>query len=261
MVGMRKTLPVLALLLLLPGLAGGAKAARPWIGIAVERGDKGVRVTEALAGTPAARAGLRAGDVVLAIDGTAVSLPDELIWRVQERGVGQKVVLTVHRDGKRLQVELALEARPGELELVRDRLVGKRAPDFSLAGIAGPTPTRLAGLAGQVVLVDFWATWCGACRESLPRLLEWQRAYGPRGLRLVGVSSEKPEVLRKFASGRELPFTVAVDPDDKVGATYHVPAIPMLVVIDRAGVVRFVHIGGGAHLDEVEAAIRPLLAP
>src|SRR6266702_3483052 len=153
--GMRRPLLLLALLAAVPARA--QEAAAPWIGIAIAEGEKGVLVSQVLDGTPAQKAGLKAGDQVVTIDGVTVVKPGDLIGRVQDKGVGTKVVLGVLRGGKTETVTLALEARPDEIQLLRDHLVGRRAPAFALAEAKGPYPATLASLTGNVVVVEFWA--------------------------------------------------------------------------------------------------------
>ena len=254
---MRRLASALALaLLLLPGVASAAtgsyvEAARPWIGILIGQGAKGVLVKEVLPKTPAERSGLKAGDQVLAIDGVAVRTEGELIGKVQEKGVGQRVSLRLQRGPKEVAIQLALEAKPDELKMLQDRLLGRPAPLFAVKGL---TP---ASLKGQVLVVEFWATWCGPCRSALPRLGEWQKRYGQRGLKIVGISDEAAPLVAKFASDKKLQHLVGSDPSAKDG--YGVPAIPMFVVVDRAGIVRYVDLGAGSKLDGVEQAFVPLL--
>jgi peroxiredoxin len=235
--------------------ASAQQSARPWIGIAIEKGERGVRVKQAVEGTPAARAGIAAGDEVVAIDGAAVADPTELIAKIGERGVGQTVKLTVARGGKERTLDLALEARPDELALLRDRLLGKKAPPFALAASQGAYPAKLDALAGNVVVVEFWATWCAPCNPTIPRLSAWQEKYGPRGLRVVALSTEPMDVISAHvAKKKSVKYTVASDEDAKVYEAYLVPSVPTLVVIDRKGQVRHVDVGGGSKLDGVEAA-------
>src|SRR5262245_61541602 len=105
---MRRLASVLALVSAMVPWPGPARAAglpnfqqaRPWIGILIEAGVRGVRIKEVMAKTPAEKAGLKASDEVLALDGVPVKTEGELIGRVQERGVGQRVTLKILRQGK-----------------------------------------------------------------------------------------------------------------------------------------------------------------
>ncbi len=249
---------VLALVLLLVPAARAQTSATPWIGIGLGPGTEGVGITALIENAPGQRAGLLPGDQVLAIDGAPVKVGQELVERVAEKGVGQTVTLTVLRAGKRFEVKLALEARPDQLQLLRDHLVGKKAPAFALEG-KGPHPARLDALSGKVVVLEFWATWCGPCNSTLPRLSEWQRRYGKRGLRVVGVSTEPLPVLTKHIGRRELGYTLATDPEGAMSDRFQVPAVPTFVVIDAGGIVRHVDVGAGSRVDAVEAAFLPLL--
>jgi thiol-disulfide isomerase/thioredoxin len=241
-----------------PAVRAEVGAARPWIGIAIEKGDKGVRVKDVRGKTPAEAAGLKASDEVVSIDGAPVKEPGELIDIVQKKGVGASVKLSVVRDGKPLEVTLALAARPDEAQMLRDHLIGKPAPALEAEKLAGPHD--LAGLKGNVVIVEFWATWCGPCRSTMPVLTDWQKKYGKDGLRVVGVSAEEADVLTPFLAKHKLGYTVARDTTGKLSGSFAVPAIPTIVVIDRDGVVRFAEVGAGDTLARAEAAFKPLLA-
>jgi peroxiredoxin len=136
-----------------------------------------------------------------------------------------------------------LEPRPSALAIA-DALVGKPAPRF----------VELAGLAGDVVIVDFWATWCAPCVKSVAQLGELQARYGERGLRIIGVSSEAPEDIARFTADHPIAYTLARDDGDRIAAAYDVGALPMIVVIDKAGIVRYIDIGA-RDFASVEAAV------
>jgi peroxiredoxin len=233
--------------------------ARPWIGIGVEEGAKGVKVNRVLEETPAERAGLQTGDEVLTIDGAAVKLPQDLISKVQDKGVGEKVTLVLDRAGKSVTVTLALEAKPDEVQFMRSRLVDKSAPAFDLSAVSGPHTPKLSSLTGNVVVIEFWATWCGPCNASLPKLNAWHDKYAKQGLRVVGISTEDTATLSKFAGDKKIKYTIAADADKKVTEAYHVPSIPTIVVIDKKGVVRYAGVGTGDNLSAAEAVIQSLL--
>ena len=245
--------------ILLIAASAGADVARPWIGILLAPGAEGVKISSVLDGTPGQRAGLIANDEVLAIDGTAIKAPRELIDTVAHKGVGTKIAVEVVRAGKHLTFTMALEPRPEALALVRKQLLDKPAPAFALAEAVGSTPASLDKLTGHVVVLEFWATWCGFCRDSRPSLSKWQKTYGDRGVRVLGISSDALDDLKHVATGEKLPFTIARDPDDATAKTYFVPGLPTFVVIDKAGVVRYVGVGAGDGIAGVEPAVKALL--
>lgn len=121
--------------------------------------------------------------------------------------------------------------------------VGEQAPALRLQHIAGAQDVNLASLRGRVVLLDFWATWCGPCRSIMPMLSQTQQRLGGRGLSIVGVSREQPRVISAHLARYPVTYTVARDMGGG-HASYEVRALPTLVVIDRRGDVRLVHTGG-----------------
>ncbi|GIX43806.1 MAG: hypothetical protein KatS3mg130_0214 [Candidatus Sumerlaea sp.] len=127
-------------------------------------------------------------------------------------------------------------------------LLGEPAPPLQgLLWIKG-TPVDLAANRGTTVtVVEFWATWCGPCVESIPHLTELQKRFGPRGLAIVGISDEGPSTVREFVEkmGQKMDYSVAVDPTGDTKSaymdTYGQRGIPCAFVVDRQG--RIVWIG------------------
>jgi thiol-disulfide isomerase/thioredoxin len=117
------------------------------------------------------------------------------------------------------------------------------APGFQLSGRGGKT-VDLAQFKGQVVMINFWATWCVPCRQEMPLLEDIYKKYKPMGFTLIGVNVEPatgdPEAwLSKLP--KPVTFPVAFDVDSKVSKLYKVAGMPTTVFIDRKGNVREVH--------------------
>jgi thiol-disulfide isomerase/thioredoxin len=144
--------------------------------------------------------------------------------------------------------------RPGRLA------VGQPPPALSLDRIAGTEAVTLSGLAGRVVVLDFWATWCSPCRAVMPALDDLYRRHRSRGLSVVGLSPESEPDIRSHLSMAPIGYTIARD----TGGTmqrYGVRAIPTIVVLDRRGSVREILIGvDGRSLTHLEDLVGRLLA-
>ena len=112
------------------------------------------------------------------------------------------------------------------------------APDFSLKSFEGREIT-LSQLKGKVVLLDFWATWCGPCRESIPHLIQLYKDYRESGFELVGINVDKGdrEVVRRFILSMDIPYPVVTAPEDVV-RSYRVTGIPATFLIDKEGKIR-----------------------
>lgn len=115
------------------------------------------------------------------------------------------------------------------------------APEFTLANRAGGQ-LSLSGLRGQVVMINFWASWCGPCRQEFPALDEMYRRYKPMGFTLVGINVESEQAdAERFLGARPVSFPILFDPDNTVSDRYGVSAMPTTVLVDRQGRLRWQH--------------------
>jgi cytochrome c biogenesis protein CcmG/thiol:disulfide interchange protein DsbE len=129
------------------------------------------------------------------------------------------------------------------------------APHFTLTTSTGRLDSD--SLRGRVVLVDFWASWCGPCRQSFPWMATMHDRYAAKGLVIVAVNLDKDRALAdKFLDGFHVPFTVVFDPSGKTADAFHVKAMPTSFLVDRSGEIRMTHAGFDAKkTDAMEAAL------
>src|SRR5262249_55416203 len=120
--------------------------------------------------------------------------------------------------------------QPGMTESVSP-LVGKPAQDFTLSDLSG-RKQRLSALKGKVVLLDFWATWCGPCRRELPTIAKLHRELAAKGLAVVAVNVGEPHAtVSGFVKQNQLAIPVWLDSNTEVSSKYSASSIPTLVVI------------------------------
>jgi len=127
--------------------------------------------------------------------------------------------------------------------LAASSLEGTAAPDFALKS-AGGGNLRLSEYRGDVVMINFWATWCGPCRQEMPLLDDLYSRYERVGFRLLGVNIDD-DSRRALQMMEELgvSFPVLFDEKKEVSRLYQVEAMPVTVLVDRTGTVRHVHHG------------------
>jgi peroxiredoxin len=117
------------------------------------------------------------------------------------------------------------------------------APDFSLPNLTGQ-PVTLSSYRGKVVLLDFWATWCGPCKEEIPHLVDMQNRYGSEGLQIIGVSmDDSPGPVREFSQQFKMNYPVVMG-NAKTGELYGgILGLPITFVIGQDGRINARHIG------------------
>jgi len=192
---------------------------------------------------------------------------------LDESGYAERIFYLTRLSGTPEQIRAA---SAGRLQ-VRDRavqvgLLGEPAPELDVADWVQGKAASLAALRGQVVLLDFWATWCRPCLELMPRLRDLQEQYAARGLLILALTrypqppaeadpaearARDRDLVRTVISGRGLDgISVGIAPDAGLQRRYGAMGVPTLVLIDRAGLVRSIASGGEAALAvQIEACL------
>ena len=140
-------------------------------------------------------------------------------------------------------------------------LTGQTAPDFALKSSNGEN-LRLSEYRGDVVMINFWATWCGPCRQEMPLLDELHSRYERVGFSLLGVNiDDDSQKAMNMVSELGVSFPVLFDARKEVSKMYEVDAMPTTVILDREGTVRYIHHGYKPgyevqYLDQIRSLLR-----
>ncbi len=132
------------------------------------------------------------------------------------------------------------------------------APNFTLPDANGKQ-VKLSDYRGKVVLLDFWATWCGGCKVEIPWYVEFDKTYRSKGLAVIGVSMDDGgmKVVKPFLPAHHMDYPVVIG-NEALAAQYHLSSMPLTLLIDRRGRIVVSH-SGIVDKDSFEARIRELL--
>jgi thiol-disulfide isomerase/thioredoxin len=221
---------------------------QPWLGVAIdENGRDGILIKTVIDDTPAAKAGLQAGDFITSVDSSPVKNRDELLTVLRSKGVGNRVTVHFKRQGKAEQKTLKLEALPDRVELMHKQVMDKPLPAFSATNLATRKAITQDDLKGKVTILEFWATWCPACRSAIPRLNQWAKAH--KNVQIIGITDEEENVVKEFLKRETIAYTLALDTEQKLQGALQIGSIPTFLLVDRQGVVRDIALGAGDYLE------------
>ncbi|WP_428386719.1 TlpA family protein disulfide reductase [Mucisphaera sp.] len=140
---------------------------------------------------------------------------------------------------------ILLTALPAAAQEANHPLLGRQAPPFTLPNMDGE-PLRLNQLKGEIVVLDFWATWCPPCVAAMPELQKLHERYADQGVRIIGVNlGEDRATAQRFIDQKNLTFDFVLDERRRTSRPYRISGIPQTVFIDREGIVQAVHVGFG----------------
>ncbi|HSQ42037.1 MAG TPA: redoxin domain-containing protein [Fibrobacteraceae bacterium] len=215
-------------------------AATPWLGFNFHTtgGSAGQPCTLEVAGvyaeSGAAKAKLEKGDRVIQINGQAIQSLGWLQGLMKHASVGQKMDLALLRKGQERKVQLQLTARPDDIRNFMGSHVGSKAYPLGKKFYAN---AQTAQAKPKVILLDFWATWCGPCRAAIPTLRSIYSRYHAQGLEIIGVSSDELRLLQAFQEQEKEPWPLLHDPGGLQSSRWGVQGIPTLILLDQSQVV------------------------
>ena len=177
--------------------------------------------------------------------------------------IGAGVLFAIGTIAIHYEVKVRLHQQGGgSVQEMGNVKVGQPAPDFSLQDLSD-RPVTLASYRGQkLVLMDFWASWCGPCRMSMPGLQELQEKFKERGLEVLSVDQgDAPDLVRDFIGRKKYTFHVVLDREGQVGSQYGIKAIPALILVDKDGLVRWMRVGYSPHDTDLQQLLEILTPP
>ena len=215
-----------------------------------------------------AQGGLGMAQLAMSQEG---SRAPSILGRIKTQAVEKNVFVSVEvlpKDLDEMEAQLMPNSRStqsSDAEIAvkeKDPLIGQKAPDFQTRFL-NEEEFKLSDQKGKVVILDFWATWCGPCVRALPELLKATSSFNKKNVALLAVNQgESKKVISKFLKKKQLKaLSVIMDETRKIGGDYKVKGIPKTVIIDQKGVVRHVHVGFSSGMGErLKGEINKLLS-
>lgn len=212
--------------------------ATPWLGISFKSEPYRDQVALNIQGihpeSGAIGKDIQAGDKIVKVNGKKVSNLSVVKSELAAVRTGQSVALELDRNGKKVSVRIPLVERPDDISSLTGSSIGSKAIAFE-KNFYGNGEKR--NKKPKVTLLDFWATWCGPCRQTLPILGRLYEKWGSRGLEVIGISSEPASVLENFYREHPSPYPLYRDAAEEMWRRYGISAVPTLMLLDEDGYI------------------------
>ena len=219
--------------------------AGPWLGLIYKKdlyeNHLALRVSGVHPESGCLAAGVVAGDLVIGIDGKDLVNTAQLQNVLKNAKVGSHVAVEIFRDGKRIPLTVTLTERPDDISSLTGSAIGSKIAKF---GDNFYKNAEKRQEAPKATLLDFWATWCGPCRQTLPVLEKMYNKYASQGLEVIGISSEQKNTLLSFYKKQHAsPYPLYRDADQGLWRRYGIHAVPTLMLLDSNGYIKRVWSG------------------
>lgn len=223
----------------------GTCCAVPWLGVTFKKGTfenhLALQVVGVHPGSGCFTAGMVAGDQIIGVQGKPLVEVSQIQQAVSKSKVGTNIKIEVLRDGKKLPLTVKVTDRPDDISSLTGSAIGSKMAEFG-ANFYKNGEKRQA--KPKATLLDFWATWCGPCRKTLPVLANVYNKYAGQGLEVIGISNEDVKTLNAFYGQQHAsPYPLYRDASQEMWRRYGIHAVPTLMLLDENGYIKRVWSG------------------
>lgn len=225
--------------------AVGFASAVPWLGVSFKKGTfenhLALNVEGVHPGSGCFAAGMLAGDQIVGVQGKPLQDMSQIQQAISKGKVGSNVKIEIVREGKKIPLTVKITDRPDDISSLTGSAIGSKIAEFG-ANFYKNGEKRNA--KPKATLLDFWATWCGPCRKTLPVLANIYNKYASEGLEVIGISSEDANTLNAFYSSQhKSPYPLYRDATQEMWRRYGIRAVPTLMLLDGNGYIKRVWSG------------------
>ena len=226
-------------------LTTGISFAVPWLGATYKRisfeNHLAMNVEGVHPESGCFTAGMKIGDMIIGVQGQTLTDISQIRSAVANRKAGDKIQIEIVRDGKKKKLTVPLTERPDDISSLTGSAIGSKIAKFGENFYKNGEKRKEKPKA---TLLDFWATWCGPCRATLPVLANLYKKYSPKGLEIIGIADESVETLNAFyAQQHASPYPLYRDATKEMWMRYGIHAVPTLMLLDQDGYIKQVWSG------------------
>jgi thiol-disulfide isomerase/thioredoxin len=229
----------LVLLVCMPAFAG------PWLGVTFKKttyeGHLALDVKGVHPGSGCFTAGVVAGDKIVGVAGSPLTDMSQLTSIIGKSKAGQSMKIEVERAGKKIPMNVKLTERPDDISSLTGSAIGSKMAEFGKNFYQNGDKRKAKPKA---TLLDFWATWCGPCRQTLPILERFYAKLGGQGLEVIGIADEDLNTLNAFYERQHRsPYPLYRDATKELWRRYGIRSVPTLMLLDGEGYIKGVWSG------------------
>ena len=226
-------------------LACAAAFAAPWLGLSFKKTTYSNHLALDIKGvhpeSGCFAVGITTGDTLVGVNGQTLTDMSQIQSAISSHRAGQKIKLEILRDGKKRTVNAVLTERPDDISSLTGSAIGSKIANFGENFYKNGEKRKAKPKA---TLLDFWATWCGPCRKTLPVLANIYKKYGDKGLEIIGISNESLGELNAFYDKvHASPYPLYRDASQDLWRRYGIRAVPTLMLLDKDGYIKRVWSG------------------